>query len=85
MNFKKLFEDCNLQSVLYKKLGRLWEQKHEEDCMTAIGEVISIATKDIEKICKNGYSPCRICSKRNRCNRPIADYCKEFEWKGVNF
>lgn len=85
MKYNQVIQDCNRQANLYHKLGRAWDEKHEIDCISAIEEVFLSAKKDIEKICKNGSSPCRICSKCGSCNRPIADYCSDFEWRGVSY
>lgn len=77
MDYKKVLDECKARAEVYRQTGAVWNLTHEDNCATAITDLLASA-EAAEERCKELEERCkRLNEARERANEAAA------KWEGM--
>lgn len=74
MDYKKVLDECKARAEVYRQTGAVWNLTHEDNCATAITDLLASA-EAAEERCKELEERCkRLNEARERANEAAAKW-----------
>ena len=74
VDYKKVLDECKARAEVYRQTGAVWNLTHEENCATAIADLLARA-ETAEERCKELEERCRrLGEARERANEAAAKW-----------